>query len=291
MQQYISFICLTIFGSRFSTSWGWKTVMRASVLTALLLSFCPTISVTSSGLSSKWLMSDWHSPRMALTTHTHFLSRHTALTKLYISLIFLKYLWWSGVLGTGTDPTPAPDCVSKPLVFSHLGETHCPLPTHAHCQSPAAGIRLLHIHNLEGRRQIGDTNDAANHQYDAVWISAVLLAVRKWRRSISVPLSWEWWHGTGFPPGWRNTGSSQTGISFQVCWNGWKGPTGSFHALPKGFPLWEAWKVSGTARSLHELLDLCNTANIIYLPHISGHLSKWFPPGSVSTFLCDVSIY
>lgn len=40
--------------------------MRASVLTALLLSFCPTISVTSSGLSSKWLMSDWHSPRMAL---------------------------------------------------------------------------------------------------------------------------------------------------------------------------------------------------------------------------------
>lgn len=46
--------------------------MRASVLTALLLSFCPTISVTSSGLSSKWLMSDWHSPRMALTTHTFF---------------------------------------------------------------------------------------------------------------------------------------------------------------------------------------------------------------------------
>lgn len=60
----------TILGSRFSTSWGWKTVMRASVLTALLLSFCPTISVTSSGLSSKWLMSDWHSPRMALVINT-----------------------------------------------------------------------------------------------------------------------------------------------------------------------------------------------------------------------------
>lgn len=43
----------TILGSRFSTSWGWKTVMRASVLTALLLPFCPTMSVTSSGLSSK----------------------------------------------------------------------------------------------------------------------------------------------------------------------------------------------------------------------------------------------
>ena len=64
----------TILGSRFSTSWGWKTVMRASVLTALLLSFCPTISVTSSGLSSKWLMSDWHSPRIAFMIKTRHLS-------------------------------------------------------------------------------------------------------------------------------------------------------------------------------------------------------------------------
>lgn len=93
MQQYISFQCVTIFGSRFSTSWGWKTVMRASVLTALLLSFCPTISVTSSGLSSKWLMSDWHSPRMALMIHTHiffFFPRNTALTVHYISQSALK---------------------------------------------------------------------------------------------------------------------------------------------------------------------------------------------------------
>lgn len=62
---------ITILGSRFSTSWGWKTVMRASVLTALLLSFCPTIRVTSSGLSSKWFMSDWHSPRMVYLTKTY----------------------------------------------------------------------------------------------------------------------------------------------------------------------------------------------------------------------------
>lgn len=90
MQQYISFKRVTIFGSRFSTSWGWKTVMRASVLTALLLSFCPTISVTSSGLSSKWLMSDWHSPRMTLMIHTLLFSRNTALTIQYISQIALK---------------------------------------------------------------------------------------------------------------------------------------------------------------------------------------------------------
>lgn len=64
----------TILGSRFSTSWGWNTVMRASVLTALLLSFCPTISVTSSGLSSKWLMSDWHSPRMVFGMNTNYLN-------------------------------------------------------------------------------------------------------------------------------------------------------------------------------------------------------------------------
>lgn len=48
--------------------------MRASVLTALLLSFCPTISVTSSGLSSKWLMSDWHSPLIAFVIKTYHLS-------------------------------------------------------------------------------------------------------------------------------------------------------------------------------------------------------------------------
>lgn len=81
------------------------------------------------------------------------------------------------MLGTGTNPTLATDCVGKLLVFSHFGETHRPLPAHAHGQSPATGIWLLDIYNLEGQRQSGDTNDAANHQYDVVWISAVLLAI------------------------------------------------------------------------------------------------------------------
>lgn len=72
------------------------------------------------------------------------------------------------MLGTGTNATPATDCVGKPLVFSHLGETHRSLPTHAHGQSPAAGIWLLHVYNLKGQQQSGDTNDAAVHQYDAL---------------------------------------------------------------------------------------------------------------------------
>lgn len=59
------------------------------------------------------------------------------------------------MLGTGTNPTPATDCVGKPLVFSHLGETHRPLPAYAHGQSPAAGIWLLHVYNLEGQQQSG----------------------------------------------------------------------------------------------------------------------------------------
>lgn len=74
-------VAFTILGSRFSTSWGWKTVMRASVLTALLLSFCPTIRVTSSGLSSKWLMSDWHSPRMAFEIKTNPVSLSKASSR------------------------------------------------------------------------------------------------------------------------------------------------------------------------------------------------------------------
>lgn len=49
----------TILGSRFSASWGWKTVISASVLTALLPSRWPTIRATSSGLSSKCSMRSW----------------------------------------------------------------------------------------------------------------------------------------------------------------------------------------------------------------------------------------
>lgn len=54
------------------------------------------------------------------------------------------------MLGAGTDAAPATDCVGKPLVFSHLRETHRPLAAHTDGQSLAARIRFLNIHNLEG---------------------------------------------------------------------------------------------------------------------------------------------
>ena len=57
------------------------------------------------------------------------------------------------MLRAGADPTPAPDRVSEPLVVAHLRETQRPLATHAHRQSPAAGVRFLHIHNLEEHQQ------------------------------------------------------------------------------------------------------------------------------------------
>ena len=57
------------------------------------------------------------------------------------------------MLRAGTDPTPAPDRVSEPLVVPHLRETQRPLATHAHRQSPAAGVWFLNIHNLEEHQQ------------------------------------------------------------------------------------------------------------------------------------------
>lgn len=148
----------TILGSRFSTSCGWKTVMRASVLTALLLSFCPTISVTSSGLSSKWLMSDWHSPRMALllTGDTRHFQGHNRSSAAETACCETKAMWGylrgSRVLRAGADSTPAADGVGEPLVVPHLWEAQGSLAAHTHGQGPAARVWLLHVNNLEGHR-------------------------------------------------------------------------------------------------------------------------------------------
>lgn len=54
------------------------------------------------------------------------------------------------MLGAGTDPTSAADCVCKTLVVPHLGETQSPLSTHAYHQSPTTGIRLLDVNDLRG---------------------------------------------------------------------------------------------------------------------------------------------
>lgn len=59
------------------------------------------------------------------------------------------YLWWSRVLRAGTDPTSAADRVGKSLVVPHLGETQRSLAAHAYRQSPAAGIGLLDINDLQ----------------------------------------------------------------------------------------------------------------------------------------------
>lgn len=180
-------LLFTILGSRFSTSWGWKTVMRASVLTALLLSFCPTISVTSSGLSSKWLMSDWHSPRMALATDTYYFSMSETTANYRIRTVNCEqqlktfYLWWSRVLRAGTNPTPAADCVGKPLVVPHLRETQRPLATHTHGQSPAAWVWLLNINNLEERRHTRQTScysSVCRVPFETVAFLAVFLSIK-----------------------------------------------------------------------------------------------------------------
>lgn len=131
--------------------------MRASVLTALLPSFCPTISVTSSGLSSKWLMSDWHSPRMALswTDDTRHFSR-SQRTERYRRTqreAAGANLRRSRVLRAGADPAAAADGVGEPLVVPHLREAQRSLATHAHGQGPAAGVWLLHVDHLEGHRR------------------------------------------------------------------------------------------------------------------------------------------
>ena len=175
-----------------------------------------------------------------------------------------RYLWWSRVLRAGADPTPAPDRVREPLVVAHLRETQRPLATHAHRQSPAAGVRFLHIHNLEEHQQTRQSLLFISMQ--KAFQESCFFCLFFWQCfqeqsnvafCFTLPLALEWWHGTGFRPGWRNTGSSQTGRSCQGCCSGWRAPTGSSRAPLTGFPLWEAWKTSGTGRSLREPLGLC----------------------------------